>query len=75
MLVILQGIVQFDFFSVTDHAEFLTRREWKETIESLRNCSKISQEHDETEIILMVGWEWTQTSLDPENHMAIRMSF
>ena len=57
-----------DFFSVTDHAEFLTRREWKETIESLRNCSKISQEHDETEIIPMVGWEWTQTSLDPENH-------
>ena len=24
-----------DFFSVTDHAEFLTRREWEDTIESL----------------------------------------
>ena len=32
-----------DFFSVTDHAEFLTKREWDETIESLRNCSLLSK--------------------------------
>ena len=57
-----------DFFSVTDHAEFLTKREWDDTIESLRNCSELSQEKDEEEIIPFIGWEWTQTSLDPEDH-------
>ena len=57
-----------DFFSVTDHAEFLTRREWEETIDSLRNCSEISKVKDEDEIIPLAGWEWTQTSLNPEDH-------
>ena len=57
-----------DFFSVTDHAEFLTKREWDETIESLRNCSLVSEEKDEEEIIPLAGWEWTQTSLNPEEH-------
>ena len=57
-----------DFFSINDHAEFLTRREWTETINSLRNCSNISQQFDEDEIIPFAGWEWTQTSLDVEKH-------
>ncbi len=57
-----------DFFSVTDHAEFLTRREWEETIESLQNCSAISEVEDEEEIIPLIGWEWTQSSLRPKDH-------
>ena len=57
-----------DFFSINDHAEFLTRREWTETINSLKNCSNISQQFDEDEIIPFAGWEWTQTSLDVEKH-------
>ena len=57
-----------DFFSINDHAEFLTRREWIDTIDSLKNCSKISGRSDESEIIPFLGWEWTQTSLDKENH-------
>ena len=57
-----------DFFSVTDHAEFLTRREWEETIDSLRNCSEISKVKDEDGIIPLAGWEWTQTSLNPKDH-------
>ena len=40
-----------DFFSINDHAEFLTRREWKETIESLKNCADVSAREDENEII------------------------
>ena len=57
-----------DFFSVTDHAEYLTRREWMETIDSLRSCSDVSKRSDESEIIPFLGWEWTQTSLNPKNH-------
>ena len=57
-----------DFFSINDHAEFLTRREWTDTIKSLRDCSRISNESDETSIIPFLGWEWTQTSLDIEKH-------
>ena len=57
-----------DFFSVTDHAEFLTRREWEETIESLQDCSVISNQEDEEEIIPILGWEWTQSSLRPQDH-------
>ena len=57
-----------DFFAVTDHAEFLTRREWEDTIESLQSCSQISKNKDEEEIIPFLGWEWTQTSLDPSRH-------
>jgi len=52
-----------DFFSINDHAEFLTRREWTETIESLKDCSEVSKREDESEIIPFIGWEWTQTSL------------
>ena len=57
-----------DFFSVTDHAEFLTRREWEDTIESLQSCSAISKNKDDEEIVPFLGWEWTQTSLDPSKH-------
>ena len=57
-----------DFFSINDHAEFLTRREWTDTIKSLRDCSRISNESDESSIIPFLGWEWTQTSLDIEKH-------
>ena len=49
-----------DFFSVTDHAEFLTRREWEDTIESLQSCSRISKTNDQEEIVPFLGWEWTQ---------------
>ena len=57
-----------DFFSINDHAEFLTRREWTDTIQSLRDCSRISNESDESSIVPFLGWEWTQTSLDIERH-------
>ena len=57
-----------DFFSINDHAEYLTRREWIETIESLRDCSDVSSEVDGSGIIPFLGWEWTQTSLDVDKH-------
>ena len=44
-----------DFFSVTDHAEWLTRREWKDTINSVNQCSSISNELDSPPVIPFIG--------------------
>ena len=56
-----------DFFSVTDHAEFLTRREWEDTIESLQSCSRISKTNDQEEIVPFLGWE-DSNKLNPLEH-------
>ncbi len=57
-----------DFFAVTDHAEWLTKREWDDTITSMQNCSISSEGFDNPPIIPLLGWEWTQKSLDKMNH-------
>ena len=57
-----------DFFAVTDHAEWLTQREWKDSLNSIQNCAVISSEVDQNEVVPFVGWEWTQTSTDPNKH-------
>lgn len=57
-----------DFFAVTDHAEWLTQREWKDSLNSIQNCAAISNEVDQNEVIPFVGWEWTQTSSNPNTH-------
>ena len=57
-----------DFFAVTDHAEWLTKREWKDSLESIQNCSKVSANVDEPPIVPFLGWEWTQTSINKDGH-------
>jgi len=57
-----------DFFAVTDHAEWLTQREWRDSLNSIQNCAAISSEVDQNEVIPFLGWEWTQTSTNPSQH-------
>jgi hypothetical protein len=57
-----------DFFAVTDHAEWLNRREWRDTISSIQDCASISEDLDNPTIIPLLGWEWTQKSIDKSNH-------
>ena len=57
-----------DFFAVTDHAEWLTKREWRDSLESIQNCSKVSDNLDESPIVPFLGWEWTQTSINKDTH-------
>ena len=57
-----------DFFAVTDHAEWLTSREWKDTISSIQNCASTSSDLDNPPIIPLLGWEWTQKSITKSNH-------
>lgn len=57
-----------DFFAVTDHAEWLTQREWKDSIKSIQNCAFVSNKLDQPEVIPFLGWEWTQTSMSKDKH-------
>ena len=54
-----------DFFSITDHAEGMTKQMWDDSIESIRNCDSIS-DNDNKDLIVFAGWEWTQMGLSPE---------
>ena len=56
-----------DFFSITDHAEGMTKQMWDDSIESIRNCDSIS-DNDNKDLIVFAGWEWTQMGLSPETH-------
>jgi hypothetical protein len=48
-----------DFFAATDHAEWLTKREWKDSLDSIQNCAQVSGDLDEPPIVPFLGWEWT----------------
>jgi len=57
-----------DFWSITDHAEGLTARNWKETLESIRQCNQVAADPENPDTVAFVGWEWTQVGTTPENH-------
>ncbi len=56
-----------DFFSITDHAEGLTKEMWEDTIKSIKNCDAVSND-DQKDLIAFAGWEWTQMASTPETH-------
>ncbi|MEE9609218.1 MAG: DUF3604 domain-containing protein [Myxococcota bacterium] len=57
-----------DFFSLNDHAEALTQKHWRDTIESLRQCNALAGDPDDPDLVAFVGWEWTQVGATPEAH-------
>ena len=57
-----------DFFAVTDHAEWLTKREWNDSLDSIQHCAQISGDLDEPPLVPFLGWEWTQTSVNKDTH-------
>ena len=56
-----------DFFSITDHAEGMTKKMWDDSIESIRNCDAISEGINK-DLVVFAGWEWTQMGLSPDTH-------
>ena len=58
-----------DFFSITDHAEGMTKKMWQDSLESMRNCDSISDENNK-DLVVFAGWEWTQMGANPETHYA-----
>ncbi|MDG2060277.1 MAG: DUF3604 domain-containing protein [SAR86 cluster bacterium] len=60
-----------DFWSINDHAAWLTPREWKKTIGAIQQCNAISSDENlekESDVVAFLGWEWTQRSTDPKKH-------
>ena len=60
---------QLDFYALTDHAEMLTPRLWRESKRSVRECNALaSAGGTEPDVIAFTGFEWTQVGLTPETH-------
>jgi hypothetical protein len=57
-----------DFWSINDHAEGITPRHWRETVESIRQCNDVAGEAEDPDLVAFLGWEWTQVGLTPEDH-------
>ncbi len=56
-----------DFWSINDHAESLTPRHWRETVETMRRCAAVG-DPDAPDTIPFLGWEWTQDGATAETH-------
>ncbi len=61
-----------DFFSINDHAEGLTRHNWQETRESIRECNERAGDPKNPDLVAFTGFEWTQTGPTPETHYGHR---
>jgi len=61
-----------DFWSITDHAESLTPKRWRETIETMQRCERVSGSAEAPDLISFLGWEWTQIGLTADEHYGHR---
>jgi len=57
-----------DFWSINDHAESLTPRTWRETVESIRSCNALAGDDGDPDLVAFVGWEWSQVGRTPADH-------
>ncbi len=60
---------ELDFWSINDHANSISQRRWRETIDAVRACNEIAESTDgERDLVSFLGWEWTQMGSTPDNH-------
>jgi hypothetical protein len=57
-----------DFWSINDHAEGITPRHWRETVDSIRRCNEIAGDPADPDTVAFLGWEWSQVGETPETH-------
>jgi hypothetical protein len=53
-----------DFWSINDHAEGLTPRVWRDTVDSIRQCNNRSGDPASPDMVSFVGWEWSNGARD-----------
>lgn len=61
-----------DFWAITDHAESLTPKRWRETIDTVRRCEAVSGGSKAPDLISFLGWGWTQIGLTADEHYGHR---
>jgi hypothetical protein len=75
-----------DFFALTDHAETLTPRQWRESKQTMRQCSAVGRPatsqsaanandgdgDGDGDLITFTGFEWTQAGTTADNHYGHR---
>ena len=57
-----------DFWSITDHVEGMTHRQWVDTKNSIRACNASAGDQNNPDMVSFLGWEWTQIGSTPQNH-------
>jgi hypothetical protein len=57
-----------DFWSVTDHAEQLTPRMWRETVETVGQCNALAGSADNPDLVTFPGWGWNPTGPAATGH-------
>ncbi|HEM45631.1 MAG TPA: DUF3604 domain-containing protein, partial [Alphaproteobacteria bacterium] len=57
-----------DFWSINDHAEQITPRHWRETVESIRQCNAVAGDESNPDTVAYLGWEWTDVGATPADH-------
>ncbi|MGH0031483.1 MAG: DUF3604 domain-containing protein [Myxococcota bacterium] len=57
-----------DFWSINDHAEGITERNWSETVDAIRQCNDVAGDPESPDTVAFLGWEWTQVGGTPDEH-------
>ena len=57
-----------DFWSINDHAEGLTPRQWQQTRDMVRQCNAAAGDPAHPDMVTFLGWEWTQIGNTPQDH-------
>ncbi|MEZ5503691.1 MAG: DUF3604 domain-containing protein [Halioglobus sp.] len=57
-----------DFWSINDHAEGLTPRQWQQTRDMVRQCNAVAGNPANPDMVTFLGWEWTQTGKTAQTH-------
>lgn len=59
---------QLDFFALTDHAEALTPRHWRESIDAIRACNAVAGDPATPDLVAFMGFEWSQVGATRADH-------
>ena len=57
-----------DFWSINDHAEGISPRHWRETLEAISQCNAVAGDPASPDTLAFLGWEWSQVGSTPETH-------
>lgn len=60
---------QLDFWSINDHSELLTPRQWTLTKEAIRDCNTLTGGNEsDPDVVAYLGWEWSNMGDTPADN-------